>query len=65
MAGRNATVTDIIAAHIGITDDLQKVSISILQNGKQLAWIEMDGEQCDHFLKQVTKYRELLKPWKT
>ena len=47
---------------VGLTDDLQRVSIALAENGKQLGWIEFTSEQCDHFIRQVEKYRHLLPP---
>ena len=53
-------MADLMTTVVGITDDRSRVTIALLQNGRQLGWIEYTGEQCDAFLHNVSKYRGLL-----
>jgi hypothetical protein len=34
---------------VGVTPDREWVTTSLLEDGKQLSWIEFNPEQCDHF----------------
>ena len=52
----------IMSFYVGITDDLERVSIALMKDGKRLGWLEFDGPQCDSFVRAVEKYRKLLKP---
>jgi hypothetical protein len=52
----------IMSLYLAITDDLERVSIALMKDGKRLGWLEFDGPQCDSFVRAVDKYRKLLKP---
>jgi hypothetical protein len=52
----------IMSFYVGVTDDLERVSIALMKDGKRLGWLEFDGPQCESFVRAVEKYRRLLKP---
>ena len=46
---------------VGISDDLQRVSIELLQDGKPLGWIEFTPEEIDNFVKNLEKFKGLVR----
>ncbi len=49
-----------MSMNVGVTRDRERVTIALLEDGKQLGWIEFTGEQCDDFMKLVAQYRAML-----
>jgi hypothetical protein len=39
---------------VGVTPDREWVTTALLEDGKQLSWIEFNPEQCDHFHAALT-----------
>jgi hypothetical protein len=45
---------------VGVTPDREKVTIAMLEDGKQIGWIEFNGAQCDDFASMFAQYRAML-----
>lgn len=51
----------IMGTIVGISDDLKRVTIEMTENGTPLGWIEYTPEQVDHFIKNLEKFKGLIK----
>lgn len=58
--GGNEMTANVMAAHINVSPDGEKIQLSILQNGVSLAWIEFSGPQSDEFMKVFSSCRSKL-----
>jgi hypothetical protein len=58
-------MTDRMSINVGVSDDLQRVTIELAKNGEQLGWIELDRAGCQHFIHNVEKYAALIKERQT
>ena len=54
----------VVAVICGVTDDLERVSMTITVDGVAMGWAEFTPEQCDHHTAMVQKYKGLLRPAK-
>lgn len=52
---------NVMGTVVGISDDLQRVSIALLEDGKELGWVEFTPEQVDHFVKNLEKFKGLIR----
>jgi hypothetical protein len=49
-----------MSVSVNVTPDRERVSIGLIENGRQLGWIEFGGRDCDSFVELVNKYRAML-----
>lgn len=52
----------VMGAVVGITDDLQCVTVELLKNGEALGWVAFSPEQVDQHVANLLKYKGLLRP---
>lgn len=45
---------------VGLTDDVKRVELALLQDGKQLGWVELTPEQADQVIKNISKYSTII-----
>lgn len=49
-----------MSIHTGISADLKRVSITMLADGNQLGWLELDAEGADNLIENIKRFRDLL-----